>query len=235
MAYLIRPLVGLLGLSVALSNPVSALPVTGCQNQKTGAFRFARKCRNNELPLTLVTTADVGTTGLQGPPGPQGPKGDPGSSATIGVYDNNNQFLGYLLATIYNQFSDRFTEVYIPSLQAQASFTENLASYDGVHRTGDIDLYLPPQIGFTSTDCSGTPYYLAGFDAFPEIAKSTADGSYFLYKEQSPVPQTIASYVNAGICIPLNAPVSLNLVPGFDRTKVTLPFTAPVAYPLHFQ
>jgi hypothetical protein len=202
---------------------------------------------------------EPGTQGLQGPkgdkgdPGPQGPKGEPGAQGAKGdgglkgepgaikVYDQADQFVGYL---VYGYGGgDENVNVYLPSLRAIAKIVES--SFDGTTHGGDIpewdDEFSWELPKFTTLNCSGTPYYWPRAFRYDTVIKK--DGKYVMPKDKTVTQVTLGSYkalvVNeAGLqveaCKPYPQPTAEWMVSEFDFPEVAAPFQEPLAFPLKF-
>ena len=202
----------------------SAEELSVCAHNKTGALRFAGKCKKAESLITLNTTGPTGPQGVIGPVGPQGiqgPKGEIGlpgkTGAAVKVFDSNNQYIGDLISS---------DEVYLPSLKAvfNFQFSQNWKE--------------PFTTYFTASNCQGTDYYdpmtLAPSYLGPRLVQK--DGKFHIAKAKTLETILVKSDGSKLDCLnEYNPPRSMSLSPGFDFVEVSPPFSLPLALPLRFE
>ena len=204
------------------------------------------KCARHDTPLSWNITGlqgpkgdtgatgavgpqgQAGSTGSQGPVGPQGPMGPQGPSGSSGqaldLLDANGQDLGVFLGRNATDY-----EAYIPSLDV----TVQLDPHDYDETVSIIPLYGGSPL-YMSTDCTGTAYYQnGGGEGFIADIAVLPSGTH--YYTQLPVPaatQGISSFANgAGSCSAEGGAPNLQTV--YTLKEITLPFTVPIAWPLH--
>ncbi len=197
-----------------------------------------------------------GPQGSQGTQGPQGAQGTPGSAGNIKAYDNNNQFIGYVLNYPNPPGPGGQVYVFVPGLNKFTNlqpidnyanlviFYANTAS----NESSAIGLQLQSNLIYANHGCSGTP--MSTID--PNYILEAYDGNY--YTGVLAVPNSWSNqfqvyfgsaYDNNGNCIDC-VDNSGNLSTGcysqgvylYQAVEVqvaSLPFTLPIAAPLHFQ
>ena len=98
----------------------------------------------------------TGATGATGPTGPQGPAGATGASGTpLKVYDANNVLLG-------NLASASPTQVEVIDIATNKVGALTVTPTDST--TASPNLFSGGNIGYTSSDCSGSPVVVARID-----------------------------------------------------------------------
>jgi len=191
---------------------------------------------------------DTGAIGPTGPTGIQGPQGLPGAIANVKVYDNNNQFIGSLIQyqpggtgrTLNSCF------VFIPGLNKVAHL---LISDDGKGYSiaGDA-------LAFASHGCSGSAYtnddqnylflgvngiyYTSG--ALVSFISPTSSDKITFRSSLGPYSTTCMECTdndnNLSDCVEDS---TNNMIAAFyeaiEVSVVDIPFTLPLAAPLHFQ
>lgn len=215
MNFLITILLAGIAFSSMFPEYLAAAEISVCI-KKNGTLRVANNCKQNESHETLS-----GSQGPKGETGPQGPKGDPGAGG-IKVFDANGQFLGYHTTS---------TVVYVPSINAEVTFDSSPVPGN----FGQILKWEESRVSllYTTLDCSGTPFYPAGGQAYPQAY--LRNGKVYVVKEKPPIgTQKIQSSIYQGSCAGTGSYESI-VSPGFDFTEVTLPFTLPIAFPLRFE
>jgi hypothetical protein len=193
-------------------------PINGCYKKNGGQLRIvnnSKACHHSEIPISW------NMVGPQGPQGPAGPVGPAGKAITIEpgprVYDSEGQYLGVLPGN-----NEGFLSIYIPSLSRFI-----LLSPDN----GDIDPYFPAvYLYFDVNNCAGNSY--VDLSMRYQIFKL---GSKYYATEEA-----------AGDCVnikSLSTPELSSQCRGYSASclqvlqyhEVSLPFTTPVALPLHFE
>jgi hypothetical protein len=135
------------------------------------------------------------------------------SHAEIKGFDANGQFLGVYLGYFQGE------NVFIPSL----NLATVISSYDGA-------IYAPVTVLFQSTDCTGTPFsYATQTNMVGCIGTDCYTGEHV-----RPTSFQYNSYWGSdGQCYRTEHAVQEKAV--VPTKKVKLPFTAPVALPMHFE
>jgi hypothetical protein len=150
------------------------------------------------------------------------------SKAEIAVYDANNQFIGYLLG----ESSGVALQVYVPSLSRTANLTYSNLDKKLVSKDV-IDFY------YFGYGCAGTPYAFfanynnVGFACFYKIYYNS--GKYYIIDYTNPTDRTMnsMSYGSDGSCDSFID--GAEIIPSLPAREVSLPFTLPLAQPLHFK
>jgi len=194
-----------------------------CKNNKTGTPRLVSdpsKCKTTTEHLVTLNSCMQGPQGPQGPQGLQGPQGPTGFTGAS-VYDDNNQFLGYV-----DHYSPGYDgiKIYIPSLK---NFIGIVTSTVGSLPVGEV---LSAGLYFQSSDCSGKPYI--SMDAAHGIVKVA--GKYYTGKSMHMFEPDVHSFWDSYNSICLN----LSWEPGglVELTEeISLPFNTPVALPLRIE
>jgi hypothetical protein len=175
-------------------------------------------------PGPVGPQGEPGPTGPQGevgPAGPQGLAGDDGRDGTsLHLEDGRGQDLGILLSIS----SDRYN-TFSAELDALLQFT---ISQDGrvVHVTGGKQLYYMEQ------NCHGDPFVAFVTDWDHALFKGEWDPSGGLYKHdlsEAPQKRVSLSEWMGGAC----QNVTREIEHAIDIEEVSLPFTEPLAWPLH--
>jgi hypothetical protein len=185
------------------------------------------ECSKTETPLSWNTQ---GSAGPQGPAGPQGVPGTPGTNGAPGqnlhLFDANGQDLGIFLGR--TQYGDY--QVFLPN----AGVTVNITTQDDQQK-----VTLHPAEGgassYTTADCSGTAYTTSGGDlnVLSEVVPSSSGTHYYTPIAQARVSETIASYTDdSGNC---RIPAAPNVSQVIPLKEISMPFTEPIAWPLHIQ
>jgi hypothetical protein len=176
-----------------------------------------------------------GIQGPQGPAGPQGLQGLTGATGGIKVYDNNNQFIGYLLSYPVQLQPSNVNDsvlVFIPGLNkfTLLSVSSDLTTF-GVFNFGGSVFYV-------NSGCSGTPliaydsnwldqpidghYYTGGALEY-NGATNVSSGSYIPYGTEPSCQNFSNSYSGSPIYEAIEVPIG------------DIPFTLPIAAPLQFR
>lgn len=193
-----------------------AASLSTCVKKSTGAIRLAgKKCKKGETPLVLDQT---------------GPMGPPGPAGNIKAYDNDGQFLGFLMSDM--------GEIYIPSLRSMAGIGLDTSDTGGSY--GDIRDADPESAAhFAAVDCGGPPYFWPRHMETNRIVKRS--GKYYIAWAHSPVKLLALSHRYTGgdgsapVCDNTPWDSAVWMVPGFDYTETILPFTTPLAFPLRLE
>lgn len=199
-----------------------------CKNNKTGAPRLVKSptlCKKTEYLVTITS----GTQGPQGIQGPQGPQGLPGG---IGVYDANNQYLGTLIQ-MYSDSEGGEMDIYIPALKRVIRI-KNCTYCDN---PGDIaweeSFY---GLFYESNNCTGQAYWEYSPRAVTYVRKDVP-GEYYIGNSLVSRELIFLSKKENGACESFSQPVTSSEYFNFgtvEAIQVNLPFTLPVALPLHF-
>jgi len=174
-----------------------------------------------------------GVRGATGPQGADGARGATGPQGSIGpkVYDANDQFIGYIVDSTLGPFTNQNSQIiaYVPSVQALFAISLYDGSYAGQGLPNSSNTY------FTSSDCSGTPYYSgSNGNWFPYPTVVQANGKFQVVSNQSSTILTLnSSLVPDNSCLP--SAQTTRATTGFEVNEVTLPFTMPVTLPLRFE
>ncbi len=206
--------------------------IYGCYQRRGGELRIVsntNSCRHNEIPLSWNK---VGPAGPQGPPGPASPSAPPGlqpQAQDPRVYDAKGQLLG-----IFPTAWDGLLSFFVPTL-SRFLFLSPVS--------GDVDLSYPSvYVYYDGANCSGKSYV----DASVRYQILKVESKY-LVADNSPAVCTndpainvtwvsVPQYGDLGglsrVCQPVDTTVCIPVV---RSNEVTLPFTTPVALPLHFE
>jgi len=208
--------------------------IYGCYQKKDGHLRIVssmKACRPSETPISWNILGPQGPAGPAGPQGIQGPAGPAGPQGPIGpqgpqgmpgpqgprVYDANGQFLGILPA-----IWDGFISVFIPTLSKFIFISPE---------SGDVDPFFPlVYLYFEGMNCTEDSYV----DMNMRYQVFKLGSNYFAAKEMPADCLNIKSVFApalGGQC----RPRSSTCIPVLEYHEVTLPFTMPVALPLHFE
>jgi len=201
--------------------------IYGCYQKNGGDLRIVKhpkSCRHSEIPISW------NKVGPQGPIGPAGPQGLQGPQATLNpseefpkVYDAENQLLG-----ISPSMSNGYLSFFVPKLSRFVS----LSPY-----TGDVASYPSIQVYYDASGCNGNSYIDAGMRyqimklESKYIMADDVDAKCIDFKsvwgliwsEMGGLYLTCASLSSGNQC---------NLLPS---REVGLPFSAPVAQPVHIR
>jgi hypothetical protein len=215
--------------------------IHGCYQKIEGQLRILSnhgRCHASETPISWNISGPPGPQGPQGPagpPGPQGPIGPQGPQGLQGpqgpqapvaktvqipqVYDANEQFLGIMPGDL-----DGFLSVYIPSL-SKFIFISPV--------DGSVDPFNPAvYLYFEDNKCLGNPY----LDLSMRYLVFKLGSNYYQADDVAAQTKTINSmsspmYDGSRQCQPRSS-INISVLPS---TQVQLPFTMPVALPLHFE
>jgi hypothetical protein len=194
--------------------------INGYYQKKEGQLRIVPKdtaCRPSETPLSWNIVGPQGPAGPAGPPGPQAPQVN--AQKIPLVYDANEQLLGILPSN-----SDGFLSVFIPALSRFIFLSPD---------DGDVHSFYPSvYLYFEDNKCLGKPY----LDTSMRYLVFKLGSNYYKADDVAAQPKTINS---------LSYPMwdggrqcqtrSSTDTPVLPFTQVELPFTMPVALPLHFE
>jgi hypothetical protein len=234
---------GLMLLSLVASH-ASATELSACVHKKTGALRITGLCKKNELSMTLNSIGPIGVQGAQGVKGDQGPPGPRGLSGAIDVYDDKNQYLGYMIDTDFRVYLTKSADVgnlnqkrndnygvtvYSPELDGMIKITPLTSKQD----QGDVYDEVP---WFQTTNCTSTAFYdAATYLLFSSVIKR-GDTYYRVTQTGQPITIKVKSFGgDNGNCKPLDGGERDVEVVSVKEEQVTLPFKTPIAFPLHFQ
>lgn len=237
--FAIVPMFLLVGIAVAtVDNQVSA-----CINNKTGSVRVLNflggACTKTETSLSWNIVGPKGDTGNQGLQGERGDTGQQGASGSVlHLYDGNGQDLGVLIRGEANP--GRFT-TYIKldnDHNALADFADN-GSCSSIPCVPGFDV-SPTALYFTQPNCTGDAF-MSGPVHAQEVyyASNRRNFGYFV-----PRPDTFVDNSGDGRLARsemLQDGCSGDLGPNIHKSNnylvqyVTLPFTEPLAWPLHVQ
>lgn len=248
-----------------LAAGANAQTINACMNKRNGALRVVAdpaQCKRSEtfISWNQVVAAGPqgpagpqGEQGLQGPPGPQGPQGvtgpqgpmgpqgpvgaqgPSGSPGAIKVYDNENQFLGYLLRMItqIDGGSQYICEVFIPEHNIALLLTQNgnLSLQDTAE-----PIHQNVEIVFENDNCQGIGY-MKGIDSISDvlIMFGTDNNARFFYAK---LPRhnnvsTSSALSRDGIC--RNVTQNSIVLPATEIIREDLPFSIPVKLPLRYE
>jgi len=186
--------------------------------------------------LTGLTGA-TGSTGAQGPTGVQGPTGltgATGASGRIKVYDNNNQFIGYL---IDNNPSDTVVHIFIPTLNKFT--TLNISNNYSMYLLGDTqpiyfasghncDWGYGPQYTAADSNWLTTPYANSGSLYIAGSLVGTSNVKYWAWIDSVGG----CNLCNNGFSACYSTGAFYNVI---EFPNSNLPFTLPIVAPLRFQ
>lgn len=190
--------------------------IYGCYHKHEGWLRIVRNanaCRHFEIPISW------NKSGPQGPMGPRGPQGIPGEQGPR-VYDAKKQFLGTLPSPWDGSLS-----ILIPSLSKFILLSPESGDVDPDYPT--VYLYFDK-----NDDCTGNSYLDASMRY--QVIKL---GSKYIIADDVPsdcINITSVWTPNPGRvrqCQP-GSPICTHVLP---YKEVQLPFSTPVAFPLHFE
>ncbi len=168
--------------------------------------------------------------------GDRGPQGLPGSGG-IKVYDNNSQFIGYLVKMDNNYYGVDTITVFVPSLNKFTSLFPNdgMASYS----INPWDVFYP------NNGCLGSPLINYGSEWLLAGKGSYYTGGSLVYA--IPPGSSVGSFSsrwNLSGCEACPGCSFSNMSSGFNQVAVyqavevpaaSLPFTPPFAAPLRFE
>ena len=92
--------------------------IYGCIGKETGRLRVVSSptnCKRSEIPIFWNKVGPQGEQGPVGPQGPEGPQG-PAGAGSLGVYNGDGRFLGYLGKVINDGPRATWLEVLDPVL-----------------------------------------------------------------------------------------------------------------------
>lgn len=208
--------------------------LTICAHKRTGEMRLGPRCRKGETKVVLSQSGPAGSPGQVGPQGPAGqpgPMGEAGEGGSVRVFDNDSQFLGFLMS--------QYGDVYVPSLKAIAGI--DLDNSSNSAKYGDIvEANLEGSMHYGTPDCTGSGYFWPKFMETGRIIKK--EGKYYVAKGRPPVRLLPMSHLyqsadphTPSFCDTTPWDKEVWVTPGFDYTEVTLPFRVPVAFPLRME
>ena len=149
------------GLAVLMvqSAPATAAQVACLRKNGTVVLRESCPPATTALPVNTGPQGPAGVTGAQGPTGPtgaQGPAGATGASgAPLKVYDANNVLLG-------NLGSASPDKVEVIDIATNQIGVLTVTPSDSM--SASPNLFSGGNIGYTSSDCTGTPVVVARID-----------------------------------------------------------------------
>jgi hypothetical protein len=204
-----------------------AVKIHGCYSKFNGSLRIVSgpgKCTSTE---TAISWNKVGPQGPAGPQGPQGPQGETGPAGaqgerglpgSINVFDATGQFVGYLVDISRHLDAPIITTIYIQSVR------DNLTINNA---TGDMQGGQFSNLYYEDTECQTQPYIKTKYQL--AIARY---GNKF-YKAIG-TPAVTLQYKSGrtldSSCYPEVSVESLIAV-----EEITLPFSLPLAMPLHLE
>jgi len=180
---------------------------------------------------------DTGATGPQGPPGekgekgPAGPQGPPGVGS-LGVYDGNDLFLGYL---IYSKSHVSLDTCIVYNPEIPAAFAVKLEC-TAASPTPCIEFRGPgDQLFYLSADCSGQPYIegsTGGYYWLFLLKYASTPNTYYIHDTSiPPVPRDLfKSSLNIDGCKPYD---QIGDTLFYPLKQISFPFAdIQLAYPL---
>lgn len=196
-----------------------------CKNKKTGNPRLVsspEKCKTSTEILITLNSCNHNPQGNNGNGGNGNNGGqDQEINGLPSVYDNNNQFLGYVDS--YMSGFNGGIKIYVPTIK---KFVGIMSDTSFPLPLGEV---ASPGIYYSNKDCTGKPY--ANISAMHEIFK--IGEKYYTGKN------ILIFNVQPGSFWEPFSSTCINIVPDMgglvELTEINLPFNTPVAFPLRIE